>query len=62
VKTHSKELLQQRLVTAEVALAHARQMATTARVVMMNEQAYIDKLQDQLDQLKDPPSNQSDVD
>lgn len=52
MKRHSKGLLQQRLMTAEVALAHARQMAATARVVMMNDQAEIDRLQEQLDQLK----------
>jgi len=62
MKITSKKLLEQRLVSAEVALAHARQRSATAKVAMINEQAYIDKLQDQLDQLKDPPSNQSDVD
>jgi len=62
VKTHSKELLQQRLVTAEVALAHAREVAATAKLVMLNEEAEVDRLQEQLDRLKEQPTNQSDVD
>jgi len=58
VKRHSKELLQTRLVTAEVALAHARQRMATAKVAMMNEEAEVDRLQEQLDRIKgDPPQD-----
>jgi hypothetical protein len=46
MKRTSKKLLQQRLVTAEVTLAHARQDAATAKVVEMNEQAEVDRLRD----------------
>ena len=54
MKRTSKKLLQQRLVDAEVTLAHARQMAASAKAVMLNEQAYIDKLKDELDRLRKP--------
>ena len=62
MKIHSKKLLEQRLVSAEVALAHARQQAATAKIVMLNEEAEVDRLQEQLDRLKEQPTNQSDVD